>query len=281
MPPSPRLADWLTLDRAVSSNLRVRVWEKPHAERAGGSAAHAALELTLVERGHVRYTVGRKEHLVEAGDVMVVPRDADHTTTFETGMRGVALWLGDDLVARAADAMGPEIARGAIAPGVLARGKRASGRLQALLGVLSDEVAAGELGHARAAEALGESVVIELLRRAPRVEVGARDPRISRAIARMRAEYTEPLGVDDLARTAGMSRFHFSRLFRDEVGIAPYQYLLRVRVARATELLQGGHASVTEAALAAGFGDLGRFARTYKRCTGRLPTDVRRGARSA
>lgn len=281
MIPSPRLADWLTLDRSVSSNLRVRVWEKPHAERAGGSAAHAAVELTLIERGHVRYTVGRQEHWVEAGDVMVVPRDADHTTTFETGMRGVALWLGDDLVARAADAMGPEVAQGALAPGVLARGRGGSERLRALLGALADEVADGEIGHARAAEAIGESVVIELLRRAPRAASEARDPRILRAIARMREEYSDPLGVDDLARTAGMSRFHFSRLFRDEVGVAPYQYLLRVRVARATELLQGGHASVTEAALAAGFTDLGRFARTYKRHTGRLPTEVRRGARSA
>ena len=278
---SPVLADWLTLDRAVSSDLRVRVWDKPHPERAGGTAAHAALELTLVERGSVRYTVGRSEHVLEAGDVMVVPRDADHTTTFEGGMRGVALWLGEDLVQRAADALGPDVARGALCPGVLAKGKHGSGRLRALLGVLADEVAEGEAGHARAAEAIGESVLIEMLRRAPRAASEARDPRVQRAIARMREEYADPLGVDDLARTAGMSRFHFSRLFRDEVGVAPYQYLLRVRVARATELLQGGRASVTEAAFAAGFGDLGRFARTYKRLTGRLPAEVRRAARSA
>lgn len=280
MSPSPRLADWLTFDRTLSSNLRVRVWEKPHAERASGAAAHAAVELTLVERGHVRYTVGRSEHIVEPGDVMVVPRDADHTTTFEGGMRGIALWLGDDLVARAADALGPEVARGVLTPGVLARAAQ-SARLRALVAVLADEAIDGAAGHARAAEAIGEGLVIEMLRRAPRTASEAKDPRVLRAIARMRAEYAEPLGVDDLARTAGMSRFHFSRLFRDEVGVAPYQYLLRVRVARATELLEGGRASVTEAAFGAGFGDLGRFARTYKRHTGRLPTEVLRAARSA
>jgi AraC family transcriptional regulator len=77
-----------------------------------------------------------------------------------------------------------------------------------------------------------------------------------------------------------MSRFHFSRLFRDEIGQAPYQYLLRVRLARATELLRGGHHSVTEAALESGFTDLSRFASMFKKQTGKRPSDVAR-ARSA
>jgi AraC family transcriptional regulator len=97
----------------------------------------------------------------------------------------------------------------------------------------------------------------------------------------MHESFAEPLGVDDLAKTAKMSRFHFSRLFRDEVGQAPYQYLLRVRIARATELLRGGHCSVTEAALAAGFTDFSRFASTFKKVTGKRPSDVQRAARSA
>ena len=78
-----------------------------------------------------------------------------------------------------------------------------------------------------------------------------------------------------------MSRFHFSRLFRDETGQAPYQYLLRVRLAKATELLRGGHHSVTEAALASGFSDLSRFASMFKKHTGKSPSEVRRQARLA
>lgn len=272
--------DWLALDRTLSPQLRVRVWEKPRAESAGGSAAHAAVELTLVESGHAKYVIGGREHLVGPGDVMVVPRDADHATTLLGDLRGVALWLGHELVAEVADAMGPAVADGVLVPGVLTRGKN-NQRLRTLLGVLADEATGAELGHTRAAESICDGLVIELLRRAPREKADARDPRVLRAIAQMNACYGEPLGVDDLARTAKMSRFHFSRLFRDEVGQAPYQYLLRLRISRATELLQSGHATVTEAAIASGFSDFSRFARTFKRHTGKLPTDVLRGARSA
>jgi AraC family transcriptional regulator len=204
-------------------------------------------------------------------------------------MRGIALWIGEDLIREVSDAMGPDVQRGVLTAGVLSRaGDRSDGRrMRSLLRVLADEVTDGEAGHTRAAEALADSVVIEMLRRAPRSAktLGgtprARDPRVLRAIAQMNESFAEALSVDDLAKTANMSRFHFSRLFRDEVGQAPYQYLLKVRLARAAELLRGGHSSVTEAAVSAGFSDFSRFSRMFKRHTGKLPTEMLREARFA
>ena len=283
--PAP-VYDYLKLDRAMSSQLRVRGWEKPRTAVASGAAAHQAVELTLIEAGTVRYEIGGREHVVTAGDVMVVPHEADHRTTFLTEMRGIALWIGADLIREVSDAMGPEVSRGVLTPGVMLRGNAGHGsdgrRMRSLLRILADEVRDAEPGHTRAAEALADSVVIEMLRRAPRsAKTLGRDPRVARAIAQMNASFADALGVDDLAKTANMSRFHFSRLFRDEVGQAPYQYLLKVRLARAAELLRGGHSSVTEAALAAGFTDFSRFSRMFKKHTGKLPTDVLREARSA
>ncbi len=274
--------EFLKLDRAVSSQLRVRGWEKQPTAASSGAAAHHAVELTLIEAGTVRYEIGGREHVVTAGDVMVVPHEADHRTTFLTDMRGVALWIGEDLIREVSDAMGPDVQRGVLTAGVLARGKSGNQRMRSLLRVLCDEVTEGEAGHTRAAEALADSVVIEMLRRAPRsAKTLGRDPRVLRAIAQMNASFAESLSVDDLAKTANMSRFHFSRLFRDEVGQAPYQYLLKVRLARAAELLRSGHSSVTEAAISSGFSDFSRFSRMFKKHTGKLPTDVLREARSA
>jgi transcriptional regulator GlxA family with amidase domain len=106
--------------------------------------------------------------------------------------------------------------------------------------------------------------------------------RVSLSLDHIHSAYAEPLTVDDLARSAGMSRFHFSRLFHEQVGDAPYRYLLRVRIARAAELLRGGRHSVTEAALAVGFQDLGRFRRLFRREIGCRPSEVaRRSARFA
>ena len=262
------LHDWLKLDRAVSSQVRVHGWEKVCAlPFAAAPGAHDAVEISLVESGTVKYEIAGRETVVREGHVFVVPRGVVHRTTFLSPVRAVALWLGADFVAEVGDAMGPMTP--ALAAGVATA---SASRVRTLLDLLVDEVNGSAAGHARAAEALSESVVIEVLRHAPRIERSARDPRVMQAIAQMNEAFDEPLGIDDLAKTARMSRFHFSRLFRDETGQAPYQYLLRVRVAKAAEMLRGGHCSVTEAAMACGFTDLSRFARTFKKHTGKSPS---------
>ncbi len=277
---SARVRDWLKLDARVSSQLRVHGWEKgctaPFVAEPG---AHDAVEIAVVEAGRVSYRIGERETFVSEGQLMIVPRGVTHATSFLGEVRAFALWLGADFVAEVSDAMGPDVAKLALAPGVVGA---KTARARTLLGILAEETAAAEAGHARAAEALAESVVIEILRQAPRADRrGARDGRVARAIEQMNACFAEPLGIDDLAKTAKMSRFHFSRLFRDETGEAPYQYLLRVRVAKAAELLRGGHCSVTEAALSAGFTDLSRFASTFKKHTGKRPSELLERARSA
>jgi len=90
----------------------------------------------------------------------------------------------------------------------------------------------------------------------------------------MESHYAEPLGIADLSRAAGISRAHFSRRFRDALGLSPYQYLQRVRIHRARELLGRGH-GVTEAALSGGYRDLGRFAQAFRRHVGCAPSELR------
>ena len=261
--------DWLKLDRAVSPSVRVHGWEKVCAlPFVAAPGAHDAVEIALVESGVVRYEIAGSETIVREGNVFVVPRGVVHRTSFLTPVRAIALWLGADFVGEVGDALGPMTP--ALEAGVATASTK---RVRALLDLLVDEAAGAAPGHQRSAEALSESVVIEVLRHAPRREGGVRDPRVAQAIAQMNEAFDEPLAVDDLAKTARMSRFHFSRLFRDETGQAPYQYLLRVRVAKAAEMLRGGHCSVTEAALACGFTDLSRFARTFKKHTGKSPSN--------
>ena len=65
------------------------------------------------------------------------------------------------------------------------------------------------------------------------------------------ARYFEPIGVDDLARAAGLSRFHFSREFRKAFGESPHAYLLTRRLERAAALLRGTDRRVAEICFAA------------------------------
>jgi AraC family transcriptional regulator len=152
-----------------------------------------------------------------------------------------------------------------------------------LVAALREELRAEAPGQLFALESIADAILVAILRGAPsrRVHSRARDPRVLAALDRMHSCYAEPLGVDDLARAAAMSRFHFSRLFREQVGDAPYQYLVGLRLDRAAELLRGGRHGATEAAMAVGFGDPSRFARAFKARFGVLPSALARVSRAS
>jgi AraC family transcriptional regulator of adaptative response/methylated-DNA-[protein]-cysteine methyltransferase len=82
--------------------------------------------------------------------------------------------------------------------------------------------------------------------------------RIARAIAHIDAHWREQPTLAELARAAGLSRFHFSRLFRRWAGISPRQYLQHVTGATAKARLRERE-SVLDAALATGLSGPGRL----------------------
>jgi AraC-like DNA-binding protein len=91
------------------------------------------------------------------------------------------------------------------------------------------------------------------------------------------ARYFEPLGVDDMARAAGLSRAHFSRQFRRTFGESPHAYLLTRRLERAAALLRTTDRSVAEICMAVGLVSVGSFTTSFTRTLGMSPTAYRAG----
>jgi AraC-like DNA-binding protein len=89
------------------------------------------------------------------------------------------------------------------------------------------------------------------------------------------ARYFEPLGVDDLAAAAGLSRAHFSREFRRAFGESPHAYLLTRRLERAAALLRTTDRSVADVCLSVGLQGIGSFTTSFGRAYGRSPTAYR------
>jgi AraC-like DNA-binding protein len=89
------------------------------------------------------------------------------------------------------------------------------------------------------------------------------------------ARYFDSLGVDDLARAAGLSRAHFSREFRAAFGESPHEYLLTRRMERAAALLRNTDRSVTDVCLSVGLQSIGSFTTSFKRTYGVTPTAYR------
>jgi AraC-like DNA-binding protein len=89
------------------------------------------------------------------------------------------------------------------------------------------------------------------------------------------ARYFEPLGVEDMARAAGLSRAHFSRQFRQAFGEPPHVYLLTRRLERAAALLRTTDRSVAEICMSVGLVSVGSFTSSFTRTYGMPPTAYR------
>src|SRR5213078_3955627 len=89
------------------------------------------------------------------------------------------------------------------------------------------------------------------------------------------ARYGEPLGVDDLARAAGLSRAHFSREFRRAFGESPHAYLLTRRLERAAAMLRTTDRSVADVCFSVGLQSVGSFTTSFTRTYGASPTAYR------
>ena len=88
------------------------------------------------------------------------------------------------------------------------------------------------------------------------------------------------IGLDGAAAEAGLSSFHFLRLFSQVLGVTPHQYLVRSRLRHAARLLADDDSRpVTEVALDVGFADLSNFVRTFHRAAGVSPGGFRKAAK--
>jgi AraC-like DNA-binding protein len=117
--------------------------------------------------------------------------------------------------------------------------------------------------------------------------VAARKPAIHPARDRRRAVEAalwleqhahQAVDLDAVSQQAGLSPFHFLRLFARVLGVTPHQYLVRCRLRHAARLLADPARSVTDVAFDVGFQDLSNFVRTFRRAAGVSPRTFRKCA---
>lgn len=99
--------------------------------------------------------------------------------------------------------------------------------------------------------------------------------RLIRVLAMMEQEIGRKWSIAQLARAAGMSEGHFSRLFKLYLRQTPIAYLNGLRLRRAAELLRQPGVSVSEAALSCGFDNFSYFSKMFRARYGRTPSDYR------
>jgi AraC-like DNA-binding protein len=91
--------------------------------------------------------------------------------------------------------------------------------------------------------------------------------------------YAENVFLEQLARLVGLSPFHFSRVFSEQVGMPPHAFQTQVRVARAKTLLLSGE-SITQVADQTGFADQSHLTRHFKRLIGVTPGQYQQSSKN-
>ena len=259
------------------------------------SHRHEFWEIVIVTGGSGLMAFGRKTLPIRVGDVFVIARDQKHAyqetssldvvnIAFDPNYIGSVHTLLEDWMNRdALFAVGPRWKPGEAPGECLHLNTTEFARCQDLVQRMENELdSQGE--EARVAAFAYFLLLITMLRRhcKPWVPAGSGAPtsRIGRAVDYMGKNYAERITLDELAACCHVSRRHFFRLFEQAVGVAPMEYLKKVRLQKAAEMLLTSDANVTEVAFACGFNDSNYFSSLYHKEFGMAPSRFKREGRA-
>lgn len=99
---------------------------------------------------------------------------------------------------------------------------------------------------------------------------------VERVVAAMRSNLGEQLTIDDMARVAMFSKFHFSRMFSRVTGVSPGRFLSALRLQEAKQLLVSTSYNVADISLRVGYTSVGTFSSRFTKSVGLSPTTYRR-----
>ena len=237
---------------------------------------HSAVEIIVPIRGQVIYGVMEEKYRVQAGEVLIVPPNCIHNLRMDGGSARYLLLFEPDGIFGMRD-MQPLSALLNV-PIYLADG----GELQAAVhGLLMQVVTCYEqedLMWNSMCYALLMQMYARLGRRfmaaargtAAEDGAGADSDIINSARMYIDQNCMLNITLDDMAAFSGFSKFYFSRVFKQQLGVPFSEYLRRRRVAVAENLLINSRQSIQEIAAAAGFGSIATFNRVFreiKQCT--------------
>ena len=109
----------------------------------------------------------------------------------------------------------------------------------------------------------------------PVVKGGLSPSTLRNVLAYIDANLAGPITLNTLAEHASLSEFHFARMFRQSMNMAPHQYVMHQRMEKAKGLVQAGTLALTDIALACGFSSASHFSNRFKSATGFTPSQLR------
>ena len=239
---------------------------------SAGEHSRASVGVILAGSFHARGSRG--DALVGPGAMLLGNAGAgyEHRHVDEGGDRSTVFDYHDDLVEDARRSLG---ARG--------RGERAfdatclpaSAGSAAVAALAREALATGRADVVQDAALAALTAALGARRGGPAPAPAAHRRKIAQAMRHVEANVAEDCSLDALAARAGLSTFHFLRLFRVHTGQTPRQFVIAARLRAAAHALRATRRAVIEVAMDAGFTDLSHFHSTFARAFGTSPRAYR------
>jgi AraC family transcriptional regulator len=155
-----------------------------------------------------------------------------------------------------------------------------------LLSEMARETAAGRMFAETASLMLAARLIHEYSDSESRTPIGPLSlplghVRLRRALDYISAHLADEITLTDIARIAGVSTFHFARMFTLAVGVPPHRHISRLRLEKAMAEIAAGRLPLAQIAMNARFSSQASFTRAFRRATGVTPGEYRRARRSA
>ena len=242
--------------------------DQPFAE------VHRCHSISYVRKGSFGLRCRGKSHELVAGSVMIGHPGDEYLCSHEhvCGDECLSFFLGPELMETVGDSADVwQVGCAPPLPELMVLGELAQAAADGNSDIGLDEI--GQLLASR---------FVEVVSGKPRkaAPAAARDRRrVVETAMWIDAHSNLSIGLEDAAGQAGISPFHFLRLFADTLGVTPHQYLVRSRLRHAARRLADDDSPITEIAYDVGFGDLSNFVRTFHRAAGASPLKFRRASR--
>ncbi|MBF2005813.1 MAG: helix-turn-helix transcriptional regulator [Chlorogloeopsis fritschii C42_A2020_084] len=154
--------------------------------------------------------------------------------------------------------------------------------VEQICSMLKQELEQQEIGSKLYADSAAQLLAVHLLRHHCTIEHqvkeyqgGLPQNRLCRVTDYIQAHLETTISLDDLAQQAGMSSYHFARLFKQSTGESPNQYVVRLRIETAQRLLRETNLGVLDVALSVGYNSPSHLATQFKRLVGVTPSAYR------
>ena len=149
-----------------------------------------------------------------------------------------------------------------------------------LINEMTDAYEQSDVGRNTLVNSLFWSLVVLLMRvYQSGNDISRQELELTEIIGYIQEHYQETISIKELAEQMNMSPRNFSRIFHKTCGLSPVNYIIKLRIDHACELLQNSSLTVSQVAYACGFQDSNYFTRQFKGISGFSPRDYRRSFR--